>query len=77
MYVPKTSLDESIEQYLRIIQPVASSDRLSIIFYSFNKYNVYAESFPVNLLRNVGIRTVTTSHFLMLDMDMWVNGRNW
>lgn len=34
---------------------------------------MYAKDFPVNLLRNVGIRMIQTSHFLVLDMDMWVN----
>ena len=28
-------------------------------------------TFPVNHLRNIGIRHVVTSHFLVLDMDGW------
>lgn len=27
--------------------------------------------FPINRLRNIAIRHVTTSHFLVLDMDLW------
>ena len=27
--------------------------------------------FPVNLLRNICIRHITTSHFMVLDIDMW------
>lgn len=29
------------------------------------------QDFPVNLLRNTAIRNVRTSHFLVLDMDLW------
>ena len=29
------------------------------------------QSYPINRLRNVAIRAVRTSHFLMLDVDMW------
>ena len=32
---------------------------------------VHKQLFPVNLLRNIGIRHVVTSHFLVLDMDVW------
>lgn len=45
------------------------------MIYTYEKSNMYAYDFPVNLLRNVGIRQVETSHFLLLDMDMWLNGR--
>lgn len=32
---------------------------------------IHKQIFPVNLLRNIGIRHVVTSHFLVLDMDVW------
>ena len=31
--------------------------------------------FYVNLLRNIAIRSIRTSHFLILDMDLWPIGR--
>ena len=27
--------------------------------------------FPVNMLRNLGIRNIETTHFQVLDMDLW------
>ena len=30
-----------------------------------------SSSFYINLLRNIAILTIRTSHFLVLDMDMW------
>ena len=29
------------------------------------------QSYPINKLRNVAIRAVRTSHFLVLDVDLW------
>ena len=38
-------------------------------------YSVQSSSFPINVLRNLGIRNVETSHFIVLDMDLML-GRN-
>ena len=27
--------------------------------------------FPINKLRNIGIRSIETTHFLLFDMDLW------
>ena len=70
MYTPLQRLNATISSYLEMKVP----DHMTVLFYGFPKSNMYAKDFPVNLLRNIGIRTVTTSHFLMLDMDMWING---
>ena len=70
MYCKLREVKSAIQEYLSF----SPSSRITILFYSFYPDNMYANDFPVNLLRNVGIRQVETSHFVMLDMDMWVNG---
>ena len=42
-------------------------DRLTILLYLMPKKG----TFPVNLLRNLAIRNIETSHFQVLDMDLW------
>ena len=69
MYCKLREVKSAIQEYLYF----SPSNRITILFYSFYPDNMYANDFPVNLLRNVGIRQVETSHFVMLDMDMWVN----
>lgn len=32
--------------------------------------------YPINRLRNIAINSITTTHFLVVDMDMWPVGRN-
>lgn len=70
MYTPLREMESVISEYLKM----NVTDRMTVLFYGYSSSYVYAADFPVNLLRNIGIRTVTTSHFLMLDMDMWING---
>ena len=70
IYCSDAELTSSVTTYLASNPPA----RVTALFYSHGRKNVYAKDFPVNLLRNVGIRAVRTSHFLVLDMDMWVNG---
>ena len=69
IYCSDSELDSSITTYLTSNPP----NRVTTLFYSHSRKNMYAKDFPVNLLRNVGIRMIQTSHFLVLDMDMWVN----
>ena len=48
-------------------------DRVSIILYiTTNK----SKGFYVNKLRNVAIKSIRTTHFLILDMDAWPMGRS-
>ena len=70
VYCKLREVKAAIQEYLAL----KPSNRITMLFYSFYPDNMYAYDFPVNLLRNVGIRQVETSHFVMLDMDMWVNG---
>ena len=67
IYCSDSELTSSVTTYLASNPPA----RVTALFYSHGRKNVYAKDFPVNLLRNVGIRAVRTSHFLVLDMDMW------
>ena len=69
MYCKESEVLKAIDTYLEMNIP----DRFSVIFYSYTPSNMYASDFPVNLLRNVGIHAVHTSHYVMLDMDIWVN----
>lgn len=71
MYCTESEVQSTIKEYLRF----NDTDRLTILFYGYRPNNKYAKDFPVNLLRNVGIRQIKTSHFLMLDMDMWMKGK--
>lgn len=73
MYCKSREVEDSIQKFLSF----SPSDRIIMLFYSVSPDNMYAQDFPVNLLRNVGIRQVETSHFVMLDMDMWVSGKNY
>lgn len=41
--------------------------RIALNLYMQTDENLY----PINLLRNIAIRNVKTSHFFMTDMDMW------
>lgn len=36
-------------------------------------YTVQSSVFPINLLRNLGIRNIQTSHFMVLDMDLMLS----
>ena len=36
-------------------------------------YTVESSVFPINLLRNLGIRNIETSHFIVLDMDLMLS----
>ena len=58
------SSDDTIIEYLNSHY---LPDRLTILLYLMPKKG----TFPVNLLRNLGIRNIETSHFQVLDMDLW------
>lgn len=44
--------------------------RMTLILYIVDKDHPYYDAFPVNLLRNLAIRSCRTTHFLVLDMDL-------
>lgn len=43
-------------------------ERLTFILYLVPDYH---RTFPINLLRNIGIQNVRTTHYVVMDMDMW------
>lgn len=57
------------------IEAMSISEKVMFILYVANRRHHYYYDFPVNYLRNVCIRRITTSHFLFLDIDMWMTSR--
>lgn len=53
---------------------IASLDlppRFTVILHVVKRKERYFDDFPVNLLRNIAIKNVRTTHFLVTDMDLW------
>lgn len=44
--------------------------RVTILFYLVSRYQKSSSVFPINRLRNLAIRNIRTTHFLILDMDL-------
>ena len=53
--------------YERVMKTLVVPSRLNIIAH----FSESAEPYPINMLRNIAIDGVTTSHFWLADMDMW------
>ena len=62
---------------LNRIQEMDNPDRVRIILFLVRQREKYYNDFPVNLLRNIGIVNIITSHYIVLDMDMWPNRIPW
>ena len=45
--------------------------RLTLLLYLIGDTSPEKGQFPVNKLRNLGIRNIATTHFQILDMDLW------
>ena len=45
--------------------------RLTLLLYLVSPRIQQYKTFPVNMLRNLAIRNVRTSHYMIMDMDMW------
>ena len=45
--------------------------RLTLLLYLIGDTSPAKGQFPVNKLRNLGIRNIATTHFQILDMDLW------
>lgn len=45
-------------------------NRFTFILFLTDEEHVYNTVFPVNYLRNLAIRNIRTTHFLVLDMDL-------
>lgn len=51
-------------------------ERLTLLVYLVDATHSQFSSFPVNMLRNLAIRNVKTSHYMIMDMDMWPTRKN-
>ena len=65
-------MEETILSYLNTH---SYEDRLTIVLYLVNSTSEEALRFPINKLRNIGIRSSHTTHYLVIDMDVWPAGR--
>ena len=62
-----------IESYiLHFINEHHYPDRLTLILYVVDKQHPHSKVFPINYLRNLAIRNIRTTHFIILDMDLRV-----
>ena len=48
--------------------------RVSVVLVTYGTQNAFSNSFPINLLRDIGLRAVVTSHVLVLDSDIRIPG---
>ena len=67
VYIKKREVRGAIQR----IRELALPPRVRIIFYTQLASRDIPGVFPVNKLRNIAIVNVVTTHFLVLDMDMW------
>ena len=65
--VISTSMDTQ-QKAVGLLGFIYLPDRVTTLVYS-----VQSSEFPSNLLRNLGIRNVETSHFIVLDMDLMLS----
>lgn len=63
--------EETICQYYR---NHTYDDRLTTVMYLVDDESNESIDFPINKLRNLGIRSSHTTHYLVLDMDVWPAG---
>lgn len=64
-----TDLEES--QFLSYFQQRDYPDRLSVVLYLVRNGTEAAHVFPINKLRNIGIRNTRSTHYIVFDMDAW------
>ena len=50
--------------------------RLTLLLYLVDASHEYYSVFPINKLRNLAIRNIRTTHFLVLDMDLRVSSKS-
>lgn len=51
--------------------------RIRLLTYVAAKGSFFYSNYPINILRNLGIHNVHTSHMIVLDMDMWLSSGDW
>lgn len=67
IHLPHNRLDAA----RKLVPSLALPPRFTVILHAVKRKERYFNDFPVNLLRNICIRHITTSHFMVLDIDMW------
>ena len=65
-----------VEEAIKLIRKLDLPNRVRIILYIPRASRDPKGVFPVNKLRNIAIVNCVTSHFLVMDMDMWPARRN-
>ena len=62
---------EDVSEAISLIKQFSLPDRFRIILYVDKPKRDSPLVFPINKLRNIAMVNIVTSHFLILDMDMW------
>ena len=60
------------ESLIQFIESKHYPSRFHIIRYIVEDTEWNVSIYPMNVLRNEGIKRVTTTHYLVLDMDEWI-----
>ena len=63
--------DDEEKEVNTALSRLLGDDRFTLIIYKPDPKHSTNRDFPVNLLRNICIRNIRTSHFVTLDVDMW------
>lgn len=73
--------EHEVPAFEQFIQEEANSilreDRIRFVAYICKEGSFFSTNYPINILRNLGIANVATSHFMVLDMDMWLSRCIW
>lgn len=65
----------SFEEFIRKEEnSILRESRIRFVTYICKNGSFFSKNYPINILRNLGIYNVKTSHFMVLDMDMWLSG---
>ena len=63
--------DTEEAKFLSYLSSRSYEARVSIILYLVRNGTKEASVFPINKLRNIGIRNTRTTHYVVLDFDIW------
>ena len=58
---------------IRFINNHHFPDRMTLLLFLVDNDHMFYSVFPINRLRNLAIRNIRTTHFLVLDMDLRVS----
>lgn len=63
-----------LDEFLRLPEnSILCEPRIRLLTYVAAKGSFFYSNYPINILRNLGIHNVYTSHMIVLDMDMWMS----